>query len=152
MSIVDALKTEISRVAKKEINKALSPIKRVNASQRTLIAKLRRELTELQKQISQLQRSGGAAVVESRPAKNKEEDGRRGAWMTGKGVRSLRKKIGVTQVELAKLADVSGQTVVNWEKTDGKIAFRQRITADRMQQIRKLTKKTAAKALAAESK
>jgi transcriptional regulator with XRE-family HTH domain len=56
---------------------------------------------------------------------------------------SLRKRLGLTQAELAELAGVSTQSVVKWEKTDGKIPFRQQKTADRMQEIRGMTKQQA---------
>ncbi len=149
MTIVQALKNEIGRVAKKEINKSLAPIKRVNATQRSLIAKLRRDITDLQQTIKQLEKQVPAEEAAPVAAKAKAEDKRRGNWVTGKGIRSLRTKLGITQSDLAKLADVSDQTVVNWEKGDGKIAFRQQKTADRIQEIRKLRKKAAARELAA---
>lgn len=149
MTIAQALKTEISRGAKREINKALAPVKRVNATQRSLIANLRRDITDLQKTIKQLERQVPEGTGSTSSDSSQPDDKRRGGWMTGKGVRSLRARLGITQAELAKLAGVSDQTVVNWEKNDGKITFRQQKTTDRMQQIRTLRKKTAAKELAA---
>lgn len=146
MTLAQAMKEEIRRVARREINKELAPIKRVNAAQRTLIANLRRDVTDLQKAIKHVERQ----VPETGTSTPSEaaKDKRRAGWMTGKGVRSLRSRLGITQAELAKLAGVSHQTVVKWEKGDGKIAFRGQKTADRMQEIRSLRKKTAAKALA----
>ena len=43
MSVMKELQCEIARLARKEINKELAPIKRVNATQRGLIANLRRQ-------------------------------------------------------------------------------------------------------------
>lgn len=151
MTIVQALKNEISRSARKEINKAIQPLKRVNATQRSLIAKLRRDLSDLQQTVKDAQRSPKVAVAQTRaPGRSNQEaeaDSRRGAWFTAKGIRSLRARLGITQTELGKLAGVSAQSVVNWEKLAGKIAFRQQKTAKRMLEIRDLTKKTARQAL-----
>ena len=49
----------------------------------------------------------------------------------------------MTQAELAVLADVSTQSVVKWEKYEGKIPFRKQETAVKMQQIRGMSKSEA---------
>lgn len=142
MSLMKELKAEITRLARKEIRKELEPVKRVNASQRTLIANLRRDVADLQKEVVRLKRDAGktAPAVEDEPAQR--------FWISGKGVKSLRDKLGLTQAGLAELAGVSTQSVVKWEKADGKISFRQAKTADRMQEIRGMSKKQAWDALA----
>jgi DNA-binding transcriptional regulator YiaG len=134
------LQSEITRLARKEINKELAPIKRVNATQRGLIANLRRDLVALQKEVNRLKKtvpSVGASAAEL------QDDARQGFWMTGKGVLSLRKRLGITQVELATLADVTPQSVVRWEKTDGKIPFRGEAIQARMQAVRVMGKREA---------
>ena len=136
MSVMKELQLEITRLTRKEIKKELEPVKRVNAAQRGYIADLRREVTELQKEVARLQRElGKAAPV--------EEEAPQGFWISGKGVRSLRKRLGITQMELAALADVSHQSIVRWEKTEGKIPFRDQDTPGVMHQIRSMDKRTA---------
>jgi len=142
MSIMNELKAEISRLSRKEIKKELEPVKRVNAAQRGLIANLRRDVTELQKEVARLQKAAGKAA----PVATESEDAR-GFWMSGKGVRSLRKRLGITQIELSKLAEVSHQSIVRWEKTSGKIPFRKKETPAKMQQIRAMDKRAAWEAL-----
>lgn len=118
MSVIKELQSEIVRVARKEIKRELDPIKRVNAQQRKYIADLRRELSDLQKEVKRLRKELG----KSTPLETEESEQR--FWITGKGVLSLRKRLGLTQVELAQLAEVTQQTVVRWEKTEGKIQLR----------------------------
>lgn len=139
MSIVNELRAEIVRQARKEINKQLEPVKRVNATQRGLIANLRRDLVALQKEVAQLRKAVPEAV---RPAAPSEEE-RQGFWISGKGVLSLRKKLGLTQIEFAKLADITQQTVVRWEKTEGKIPVRGESTIARMIALRTMGKREA---------
>ena len=143
MSVMNALKAEITRLARREIRKELEPIKRVNAAQRGYIADLRRELNELQKETARLKKDLDKAAP---AAEQKEDEGAR-FWISGKGVTSLRKRLGLTQAELAHLAGVSTQSVVKWERTEGKIPFRQQKTAARMQEVRGMNKTEARDAL-----
>ena len=141
MSLVNELKAEITRLARKEIKKELGPVKKVNANQRGYIADLRKEIADLQKEVARLKREGARTVpaVEKAPSRK--------FWITGKGVKSLREKLQLTQGALAELAGVSVQSVVNWESRTGKIAFRKPETAARMQEIRGMTKREAWEAL-----
>lgn len=137
MSVMKSLQAEITRLARKEIKKELDPVKRVNAAQRGLIANLRRDVTELQREVARLQKAVGKAtpVVDEEATQN--------FWISGKGVASLRKRLQLTQAELAVLADVSTQSVVKWEKHEGKIPFRRQETLARMQVIRGMSKTEA---------
>ncbi len=139
-SIMKELKTEISRLARKEINKELAPVKRINAAQRGLIADLRRQVAALQKDVGGLRKAVPSVEVPV-PAKagSQEEGGR--FWISGKGVRTLRKRLGLTQAQFGKLAGVSGQTVVNWEGTQGKISIRRKDTGPKLQALRALNKR-----------
>jgi DNA-binding transcriptional regulator YiaG len=137
MSILNELKTEIIRVSRREINKELATVKRVNATQRTLIANLRKEVNALQKQVKRLEKT----VPVEKVIEAEEQDERKGFWITGQGVKSLRKKLGITQVQLAKLSGVSDQAVANWEKTKGKIRFRKEGAEQKLQQLRSCGKR-----------
>jgi len=141
MSVMKELQSEIARVARKEIRKELDTIKRVNASQRKYIADLRRELSDLQKEVKQLEKSSGRSA----PVKTEDTDQR--FWITGKGVRSLRNRLGLTQVEFAQLVGITQQTVVRWEKNDGKITLRGEAVRSRLQEVRTMGKKDVAEAL-----
>ena len=135
MSVMKELQLEITRLARKEIKKELEPVKRVNAAQRGYIADLRRDVGELQKEVARLQRAVGKAPVEI--------DTEKGFWVSGKGVVSLRKRLQLTQAELAVLANVSTQSIVKWEKIDGKIPFRSTDTADTVRVVRSMSKTKA---------
>ncbi len=142
MSVIKELRAEIARVARREIRKELDPIKRVNASQRKYIADLRREITDLQKDVKRLQKDAGQATDEA-PAEKPSQR----FWISGKGVFSLRKRLGLTQVDFAELLGVTQQTVVRWEKSEGKIALRGEAVQARLQEVRSMGKKEAQAAL-----
>ena len=145
MSIMNELKKEIIRLSRKEISKELAPVKRVTAKQRTLIANLRRDVTDLQKEVHTLRKAGSAIPVEAKPEQP-------GFWITGKGIKAVRKRLGITQIQLAKLAKVSDQAVVNWEQKEGKVVFRQQETAVRLAELRSMNKTTVAEELKKKTK
>jgi DNA-binding transcriptional regulator YiaG len=129
------LKEEISRIARSEVNAALKPIKSVNASQRKYIADLRRRIELLEKEKKQLEKTISKAVPVEEAAT--EETASRG-WITSAGIRSMRKRLKLSQKAFAELAGVSLPTVVNWEssKNSGKLNIRKQEVFDRLQQIK----------------
>lgn len=145
-NVMKELKSEITRLARKVVGAELAPVKKVNAAQRGLIAALRRQVDALQKEVGELRKAApaGDKAVVAKP----EPDAR--FWVTGKGVKALRKRLGLTQSQFGKLAGVSNPTVVNWEGTQGKINLR-RATAAKLQGIRGLGKKRAAEILGLET-
>jgi DNA-binding transcriptional regulator YiaG len=133
MSIMNELKKEIIRLSRKEIIKELAPVKRVTAKQRTLIANLRRDVTDLQKEVHTLRKTTPTIPVEAKPEQP-------GFWITGKGIKAVRKRLGISQVQLAKLVGVSDQAVANWEQKEGKVVFRNQETAIRLAELRSMNK------------
>ncbi len=141
-NLMKELKAEIARLAKKEANAIVVPVKKINASQRGLIAGLRRQVDAMQKELSGLKK---AVPAPDKAALAKQEpEGR--FWITGKGAKALRVKLGLTQAKFAKLVSVSLPTVGNWEGTEGKINLR-KATAGKLQAIRGMGKKQAAEIL-----
>jgi DNA-binding XRE family transcriptional regulator len=135
-NVMKELKAEISRIARSEIKAALAPIKSVNAAQRKYIADLRRQVADLEKenravarQLEQL----GAAIPKPEP---EEDTGR--AWITAAGIRSMRKRLKLSQKAFAELAGVSLPTVCNWESTKntGKLSIRRKEVFSRLMEIK----------------
>lgn len=137
-NVMKALKEEIARISRSEIRAALAPIKSVNASQRKYIADLRRQVADLEKANKQLARELeklGAAVPQPEP----EEDTSR-AWITPAGIRSMRKRLKLSQKAFAELAGVSLPTVAKWEgnKNNGKLKIRRQVVFNRLLEIKNM--------------
>lgn len=147
MNLMSVLKAEISRLAKKEAKREVAPVKKVNASYRGLIAGLRKRIDSLEKELAGVKRS--APKAEKVLASKTEPQGR--FWITGKGVRKLRQRLGLTQAVFGKLVGVSVPTVVNWEGVDGKVEIRKKATMARLQQIKGMGKKEVAAMMGAET-
>lgn len=142
-NVMKELKAEIARLARREINREMTPVKRVNAAQRGRIADLGRQLATLQKEVAALRKAAGNVAPAS--AAN-EPDARTGFWITGKGVRALRKRLGLTQAAFGHLAGVSTQTIVKWEATQGKVSLRRKATGLRLKEIRAMKKRALSQA------
>lgn len=139
--VMQELKSEITRLARKEIKKELAPFRKVIVAQRGLIAGLRRQVDAMQKELSGLKKAVPAPKV---VVAAQEPAGR--FWITGKGVMALRKKLGLTQAQFGKLAGVSLPTIGNWEGTEGKVNLR-KAAAGRLQGLRGIGKRQAAEML-----
>ena len=138
-NIMSALKSEISRLSRKEAKQIVAPVKKASANYRSLIAGLRKQIASLQGEVAALRRASPKA--EKALAAAQEPAGR--FWITGKGVKALRKRLGLTQSQFGKLAGVSVPTVVNWEGSKGKAPIRLKAAIARLQAIRKMGKKQA---------
>ena len=131
MNMMSVLKAEISRLAKKEAKAVVKPIQKSSATYRGLIAGLRKQVAALQKEVAMLKK---AAPKADKALNVTEPEGR--FWITGKGVRAMRKRTGLTQAKFAQLVGVSVPTVVNWEKTKGKVEIRRKETMARIQSLK----------------
>ena len=142
-NILNELKAEIARLARKEIKGEMAPARKSIVAHRGLIAGLRRQIDAMQKELAALKKSVPAPKA---VAAAQEPAGR--FWISGKGVKALRKRLGLTQANFAKLAGVSSQAVVNWEGKSGKINLR-KAAAGKLQGLRGIGKRQAAEVLGA---
>ena len=147
MNVMSVLKAEISRLARKEAKLEVAPVKKASATYRGLIAGLRKQVDALQKEVASLKRA--MPSPEKVLATKTEPEGR--FWITGKGVRAMRKRTGLTQEKFSKLVGVSVPTVVNWEKAKGKLNLR-KAAAGALQGLRGKGKREVAEMLPKEAK
>jgi DNA-binding transcriptional regulator YiaG len=139
-NVAQVLKLEMKRIAAKEVRVSglAGKLKAVNAKVRALSRKLK----ELEKR---------PVVVAARPEAQKAEAPKKGRRFvaTPAVVKRVRAKLGVTQMELAKLMGVSHSAVYQWEA--GRIAPRARVAAQ-MQALEKIGRREAQRRLEAAAK
>jgi DNA-binding XRE family transcriptional regulator len=104
------LKAEITRLCRREIRKEMAVVRKATVSSRHHIAALRKQVGALEQKAGQLAKRAGAAVA-SAPAGLPERPVR----FVAKGLKSLRKRLGLSAAQLAALIGVSEQSVYNWE-------------------------------------
>lgn len=140
-NIASILKSEIARVARKEIRAETLQLKKAVSAYRSQITTLKRRTQALEQQLRSLGRRGGKAEVRA------EADGGPMATFrfSAKGLKSHRKRLGLSAHECGILLGASGQSVYKWE--DGKARPRAK-HLPAIAALRTLGKKDAAKVLA----
>lgn len=102
------IKSEITRLARKEIRSAVEPIRKANATYRREIAELKRQIASLQRGLTtSLKKSKGGSETVKEPGRN--------ARFVPKGLKSLRARLGLSASDFGLLVGASGQSVYNWE-------------------------------------
>ncbi len=139
-NIASLFKSEISRIARKEIRAETQALKKASTQYRSEIAALKRRLAEQGRLISSLRKNTRAAPAAASAA----EEGPQRRFRAD-GFATLRKKLGLSAADMGKLIGVSLQTIYHWEKGQS------RPRASQLQAIaavRKLGKRGAAAQLA----
>lgn len=109
-NIASVFKSEISRVARKELRGELESVKKAVASYRTQIAELKRQVKQLQQDLKKNSRESKKSV----PAASSSEE-RSNIRFSAKGLAAQRKRLELSVAATAKLLGVSAQSVMNWE-------------------------------------
>ncbi len=138
-ALTNALKSEIARVARKELKDELTSLRKVTTGHRSEIAALKRDLKTLRAQLKASQRGArpAATVAATDPPANR---GRKPGF-SAEALAAQRAKLGLSQVEMAQLLGASALSVHKWES--GKVQPRAAQLA-RIFAVRKLGKREAA--------
>jgi DNA-binding transcriptional regulator YiaG len=111
MTIASALRSEISRIAHKELRSQTQQLKKTTASLRSEIAALKRRARALERELRRLSKSQ-ALEGKQPPARAADEGKHR---FSAKGLAAQRKRLGLSAHELGLLIGTSGQSIYNWE-------------------------------------
>ena len=107
-SVVNVLKAEIRRLAKREAHAQVAKAQQAAVQYRQEIAQLRRLLRQREREIACLRRR--------QPVETAEKDPLAGVRFSAKSVRSQRKRLGLSAADYGKLVGVSPLTIHHWEQ------------------------------------
>ena len=110
-NLATVLRDEIRRLARKEIKALVASTRKATTQHRRDIAELKRTVTALQKEVAFL-RKMEAQQTGAPKARDGELGGTR---FSSKSVRAQRKRLGLSRNDFSQLLDVSPQTIYNWE-------------------------------------
>ena len=113
-NIASLLKTEISRVARKEVRAETLALKKAASTHRSEIAALKRRTQALEQRLRRLDK--GSAKISATEAPKGIEEARR---FSAKGLASQRRRLGLSAAGCGLLVGASSQSIYNWE--EGKV-------------------------------
>ncbi len=121
-NIAKVLREEIQRLAKKQVKADVRAVKRESV-------RLKKSVADLRRQVAALDRTSRELVKKVTPVvaiKDNEQAAERAATLrpTSKSLKTLRARLGLTQVQFGKLLGVSGQAVVQWARRQGRVRMR----------------------------
>ncbi len=124
-NIATVLKAEIARIARRETKVAVANLQKSTSKARKIWVDTKNRLAELERQVKALKSQL------AKPATQMEEDtaSADSLRMTGKRVKSLRGRLGVTQAQFALLVGVTPQAVYHWEQQAGALKLRSKTQA-----------------------
>ena len=111
-NIAVLLREEITRLARKEIRSQTDALKKSSADYRKKFAEMKSQISELKRRL---------AFIEKQVQKDSRSQVTAGAKSGGvrfsaKGLRTNRKRLGLSASDFGKLIGVTGQTVYKWEQ------------------------------------
>lgn len=112
-NIAAVLKSEIARVARKELRAETDHLKKAASSCRSEIAALKRRVQGLEKELRQLKKHSQRSAEDSAAEDAESESALR---FSAKGIAVHRKRLGLSAREYGALVGASSLTVYKWEK------------------------------------
>ena len=109
-NIVAVLRSEITRLARKETRTHTKNLQKASAQYRRAVAALKRDVAQLRAELARLKRSAAQPSVPKA-----EGDAVPRVRFTAKGLKSQRARIGLSAADYGKLIGVTGHTVYSWE-------------------------------------
>ena len=140
-NIGTVLKSEISRIARREVRAETLQLKKQSAHYRSQIASLKRQVAALDRQL----RTGSNHRKAVTAASEVEESAADGLRFRSKGFAVHRRRLGLSAAQAGALLGVSGQSIYHWEAGKAKPRASQ---MPAIAALRKLSKTQAAAAVA----
>ena len=113
-NIATMLRSEITRLARKEVRAEVVKLHKSASGYRSEIAALKRRTLALERLVKQVRR-GAPSVHSANAAKDEGGDTATGRF-SAKSMRSQRRRLGLSAVEVGLLVGSSAQSVYNWEE------------------------------------
>jgi DNA-binding transcriptional regulator YiaG len=138
--IAATLKSEISRIARKEVRRETSDLKKNSSQYRSHIASLRKRIEALEKELKRAKRGNPRSAPADAPEKSGSVQRRFSRARLG----ATRKKLGLSAADFGALIGVSGQSIYKWESGEARPRAKQ---LDAIASVRGIGKREAASRL-----
>lgn len=126
-NLASVLKTEVARLARKELRQVLESHRKAVAAHRTDIAALKRRVADLERQLKTQSKAATKATPKSTASVAEGDSDGAGLRFRPAGMASNRKRLGLSAQDFGLLVGATGQSVYLWEQ--GKAKPRQQALA-----------------------
>lgn len=116
------LKAEISRISRREAKAFTTPLRNSNTALKQSVLELKRKVADLEKESKKFSAFYKTAREEQTKVSPEEAQNAR---MTARGVKALRRKLGLSRQAFGKLVGISSGAVFMMEQKSGRLRLRQ---------------------------
>jgi len=135
-NIAKVLKDEIARIAKHEAKIAVSQPLQTGIANKKSSVEIKRRLIQIEKNLKGIMKAMEACrSSQSSQAPAIEPEGKK-EWLSGRGIKALRRKMRISQAQFAMLIGMNPIAVVRWEKQRGKLVFKKSDTLGKILALR----------------
>jgi DNA-binding transcriptional regulator YiaG len=122
-TLAQTIKNEIRRISRREIGLALSNFRRDHIALKKRLAEQKSRISTIEKVNKELSKKL-AAVGQVQPGEAGSEPQAEQVAIYARGIKSLRRRLGLSQVKLGKLVGMNAISIAHWEKKSGKVTIR----------------------------
>jgi DNA-binding transcriptional regulator YiaG len=119
-NLASVLKSEIARLARKELRAETEALKKTVTSQRSEIAALKRRTQELEKTLKAVARGVSRSAGKDTSTTEAEQEDAGNLRFRPQGMASNRKRLGLSAGDFGLLVGATGQSVYSWEQGKSK--------------------------------
>jgi DNA-binding transcriptional regulator YiaG len=121
-TLAQTIKDEIRRISRREIGRALSKFRRDHIALKKRLAEQKNRISAIEKENKELSKKQAAFGQDQRFEAHSEPEAEHVA-VYGRGIKSLRRRLGLSQIDLATLVGMNRISISHWEKKSGKLTI-----------------------------
>jgi DNA-binding transcriptional regulator YiaG len=121
-TLAQTIKDEIRRISRREIGLALSKFRRDHITLKKRLAEQKNRISAIEKDNKELSKKHVAFGQDQRGEGHVELEAEHVA-VYARGIRSLRRRLGLSQIDLATLVGMNRISISHWEKKSGKLTI-----------------------------
>jgi DNA-binding transcriptional regulator YiaG len=141
--LAQTIKNEIQRISRREISLALSNYRKDHIALKKRLAEQKSRISAIEKENKELSKKLGAFSQNQRDeAGSTSEDGQVAIY--ARGIKSLRRRPGLSRTGLAKLIGMNSIGISHWEKKSGKITIRKSEAIKMLAELKGMKKREVA--------
>lgn len=114
-NIASVLKSEIARIARKELRIATEGLKKTSSVQKAEVSALRRKVYDLEKRLKSLSRGRSVAAKSAAVQKVNLPEAESRVRFSAKGLATNRRRLGLSAADFGLLVGATGQSIYQWE-------------------------------------